>query len=336
MSFLLSSISSSSLSSSPSTSLLRLQRVFPTYLPIFAAHSLYAAILANSIILCVIEDLPLFHEDLISQELVLLFHNVSATQWHHALVAPQDLPENFGVPLWMTIAQLPNHILSILHLHGFHTFVKQIPPAIIYPTFWWIFLTMTMEQCNLYLTQSKFPPHRSPSSIPIPAPPSPTQSLLACISSPTSSDTSSSLTAINPEYGLDDDAVTRNQSFVMCIDNNRLVISAPTRLLNVPVTCHPASLLTECFQCLGRGHYREDCPHYVCPHCHLSAPGHPQTTCLSIQCDFCSRWGHSDRFCSTRICNVCDRGGYVADDCPVNILFLEQATHIFGPSTLSG
>ena len=334
--FLSSSISSSSLSSSPSTSPLQLRQVFPIYLPIFAAHSLYAAILTSPVILCIVEDLPLFHEDLISQELVLLFHDVSATQWHHTLATPQDLPEEFGIPLRMTIARLPNCILSILHLCGFHTFVKQIPPAIIYPTFRRIFLTMTMEQRNLYLAQSELPPHRSPSPIPIPAPPSPTTSLLACISSSTPSNTSSSLTAVDPKYGLDDDTVACNQSFIMHISNNHLVISAPTRLLNIPVTCCPASLLTECFWCLGRGHYQEDCPHYVCPHCHLSAPGHPQTACLSIQCDFCSCWGHSDRFCPTRICNVCDRGGHITDDCLVNILSPEQATHIFGPSTSSG
>ena len=131
MLFLSSSISLSSLSSSPFTSLLNLHHVFPTFLPIFAAHLLYAAILANPIILCIVEDLPLFCEDLISQELVLLFHDISTTLRHHTLAALQDLPEKFGIPLCMTIAQLPNHILSILHLHGFHTFIEQIPPAII-------------------------------------------------------------------------------------------------------------------------------------------------------------------------------------------------------------
>ena len=88
MSFLSSSISSSSLSSLPSTSPPYLRHIFPTYLLVFAAHSLYAAIFANSIILHIVEDLPLFHKDLICQELVLLFHNVSTTQRYHALAAP--------------------------------------------------------------------------------------------------------------------------------------------------------------------------------------------------------------------------------------------------------
>ena len=80
MSFLSSSISSSSLSSLSSPSPLRLRRVFPTYLPIFATHLLYAAILANPVVLHAVEDLPLFHEDVLCQELVHLFHDVSSAQ----------------------------------------------------------------------------------------------------------------------------------------------------------------------------------------------------------------------------------------------------------------
>ena len=308
------------MSSSLSTSPLWSHLVFPTYLPIFSAHSLYAAILANPIILRVIEDLPLFCEDLISQELVRLFHNVSAIQQYHALAALQDLPEDFGIPLRMTIAHLPNRILSILYLHGFHSFVEQILPTIRYPAFQRIVLSMTMEQRDSYLSQSELPPHRSLSPLPVPAPHSPTLSLLTWLSSPALSNASFSLTAVNPEYGLDEDALARSQSFVVRISKNCLVISAPTCLLNVLITHQPTSLLTECFRCSGRGHYREDCSQYICPYCNVSAPRHPQTSCLSIQCDFCSCWEHSDRFCPTRICNLCDQGGHITNDCPTNVL----------------
>ena len=165
MLFLSFSISSLSLSSSPSTFPLHSCRVFPTYLPTFAVHSLYAAILANPVVLHAIEDLPLFHEDLICQELVQLFHNVSASQRYHALSAPKDLLADFGVPLQMVLARLPNHILSILHLHGFHAFVEQILPATIYPTFWHIFLTMTMEQRDHCYNSFFFTCHSSSDSL---------------------------------------------------------------------------------------------------------------------------------------------------------------------------
>jgi hypothetical protein len=99
MSFLSSSLSSSSLSSSSSTSPLRSRQVSPTCLPTYAAHSLYAAILADPVILCVVEDLPLYEEDVICQELVCLCHDVSTTQRYHHLASPHDLPVEFGIPL---------------------------------------------------------------------------------------------------------------------------------------------------------------------------------------------------------------------------------------------
>jgi hypothetical protein len=113
MSFLSSSLSSSSLSSSSSTFPLHSHRVSPTCLPTYATHSLYAAILADPVIHRVVEDLPLYEEDLICQELVRLFHNVSTTQRYHHLASPHDLPVEFGIPLRMSIAALPQRVLNI-------------------------------------------------------------------------------------------------------------------------------------------------------------------------------------------------------------------------------
>ena len=33
---------------------------------------------------------------------------------------------------------------------------------------------------------------------------------------------------------------------------------------------------------------------------------------------------------------VCDQGGHIVDDCPINVLSPEQATHIFGSSSNFG
>ena len=200
--------------------------------------------------------------------------------------------KNLAFPI---ICPLPTSLIafysSFIFMDSIHLLNRYVPPAILYPTFQWIFLAITMEQYDLYLTQSEFPPPQSPSPISVPAPIFP-NSLLFQLSSPTPLDTSSSLTPVDTEFGLDKDAVAQNQLFVVHIGNNQPVISSPTRLLYVSVTYHPTSLLTGCFWCLGWGHYRENFPHYICPNCHLSAPGHPQTACLSIQCDFCSQWGH--------------------------------------------
>ena len=115
------------LSSSSSTSPLRSQRVVPTLLPNYTVHLLYTGILTNPIALCTVEDLPLYDEDLICQELIHLFHLVSSTQRYHALSAPSDLPTPFGIPLCTSLNALLGRILNILHLHGFHTFVERVP-----------------------------------------------------------------------------------------------------------------------------------------------------------------------------------------------------------------
>ena len=65
----------------------------------------------------------------------------------------------------------------------------------------------------------------------------------------------------------------------MQLGNNRPVISAPTCLLNVPISRRPASMLTECFRCFGTGHCREDCPLYVCP---IATPPPPDTLRLLV------------------------------------------------------
>jgi hypothetical protein len=146
MSFLSSSLSSSSLSSSSSTSPLHSRQVSPTCSPTYTAHSLYAAILTDPVILHVVEDLPLYEEDVICQELVRLFHDVSITQCYHHLASSHDLPVEFGVPLRMRIAALPQRVLNILYLHRFHVFVSMLPPNVIYPTFRRVYLSMTMEE----------------------------------------------------------------------------------------------------------------------------------------------------------------------------------------------
>jgi hypothetical protein len=235
MSFLSSSLSSSSLSSSSSTSPLRSRQVSPTCLPIYTAHSLYAAILADPVILRIVEDLPLYEEDVICQELVCLFHDVSTTQRYHHLVSPHDLPVEFGIPLRMNIAALPQRVLNILHLHGFHVFVSMLPPNVIYPTFCRVYLSMTMEEHDRYIETSQLPNPRSPSPVPVPPPSNSTPSLISRLSSPPPSSTSSSPTAVNSELGLDEDMVELNQSFMVRVGNDHPILSAPTGLVHVPI-----------------------------------------------------------------------------------------------------
>ena len=163
MSFLSSSVSSSSLSTpTGSTSLLRFHSVYPSFLPLHGIHSLYAAILETPIILHTIEEIPLFCEDAISHELVRLFHGITQAQCHlHSLERPL---EDSHIPLRMNLAELPRHIISALHLHGFGTFVSLLSPEIIYPTFHQIFFSFTQAERDSYLE------HLEHASMPLPQP----------------------------------------------------------------------------------------------------------------------------------------------------------------------
>ena len=38
-----------------------------------------------------------------------------------------------------------------------------------------------------------------------------------------------------------------------------------------------------CTQCYHLGHYREDCPFYQCPYCHIMQPRHDENRCLDCQ-----------------------------------------------------
>ena len=102
-----------------------------------------------------IEEMPLFIEDTISQELVHLFHDTTMAQNYHFLSTPSDLPAEYGILLRLTLACIPECTLSLLHLHGFHTFVTCISPTLIYPTFRCIFFTMSMGERDHYITQAE-------------------------------------------------------------------------------------------------------------------------------------------------------------------------------------
>ena len=135
---------------------------------------------------------PPFHEDSISHELVCLFHGITRTQCHlHSSERPL---EDLHIPLCMSLAELPAHIPTALHLHGFRTFVSMLPPKTIYPTFHRLFLLFSQEEHDNYLEHldhTTMPlPCLSPLTCPIPPP------LSARLSLPTPSMTPSSPTTV--------------------------------------------------------------------------------------------------------------------------------------------
>ena len=282
-------MSSSSLSTpTGSTSLLQLHSVYPSFLPIHGIHSLYTIILETPIVLHAVEEIPIFHEDSILHELIHLFHGI--TQVQHLLHPSERLLEDSHIPFHMNLAELPAHILTALYLHGFGTFISMLPPETIYLTFWHIFLSFSQEEHNNYLeyldhvTMSL--PCLSPSTHPIPPP------LAARLSSPPPSMTPSSPTAINSSTPDNSNTDEEDHAFPIPCDatqhiqlpSGTWVLSSPTQVLPWPDSTHLTltSPLTKCFHCHLLSHYHEDCPTYTCPHCYLSALGHPSSACLAL------------------------------------------------------
>ena len=117
-------------------------------------------------------QIPLFHEDSISHELVHLFHGIIRAQCHlHSLERPL---EDSHIPLHMNLAEIPRHVLTALHLHRFGTFVSMLPPETIYPTFCHIFFSFSQAEHDSYLEcldhASMSLPWPSPPACPIPPP----------------------------------------------------------------------------------------------------------------------------------------------------------------------
>ena len=192
-----------------------------------------------------IEEMPLFIEDTISQKLVCLFHDTTMVQNYHFLSAPLDLPAKYGIPLRLTLACIPEHTLSLLHLHSFHTFVTHISPTLIYPTFCYIFFTMSMGERDHYITQAELL-HHHPDSLPLMIPPLSSSvntsitELHTQISSPSLSKTLETPTAVESTIssdGIDTDARMLIWSYNITLSLGQHILSSPTCVLLDVIPC---------------------------------------------------------------------------------------------------
>ena len=327
MSFL-SSTHTPSAMSTPSSPLCQ-RHVFPLFFPTNVAYLLYAAVIDTPHLLHALEDDPLYQDDTITHKLNHLFHGISQAQ--QLLSA-----ETTKFPLHFTLDVLPNCILSILHTYGFATFIEQIPPTTIYPTFQCIYFSLPQDQCNSYIEQlEQFLLHCPRSHSPVSVLPPLTSRLY----SPPPADTPMAVESDNDSDKSYEQTIpiSTNHPQTFTLDNRRNILSSPFHILPQPDQLHIplATSNTTCFQCHGNSHYWEDCPDYICPHCCIANPSHPSHLCLTIQCDFCHNWGHMAANCPHRNCGVCSTPGHIVDNCLFEHLSPSQAAAIYERTSAS-
>ena len=320
------SYTTSSLSSSPSSptfnlSFLRSYPVYPCILPTSVTYTLYIAVVTNATILYELEKLPFYESDAISQELVCLLHNARRLQSYYSCSVPD--PDQ---ALLLVTGDLVRRTLNTLHLHGFHTYITCLSAETLFPVFSPLYLSMTPLDRERYqeiitskpaepvikVTLSPIPVPPPSSSVTVSSPTSLTLSLASCLSSRPGSPSISLASRISsrppsptstlvPETGFSQENALLRAAYMQWTTTGHRIVSAPTQTLPGIFLKPPATPDTQCFHCHNKGHYRENCPSYHCPHCHEMAPGHPSHLCLQTRCSFCKRWGHSDRACPHRI-----------------------------------
>ena len=305
---------------SPSSSIsdlsfLCLHPVYPCVLPTSVTYTLYVAVVTNAPVLYELEKLPFYESDAISQELVRLLHDALRLRAYYSSSTPD--PDQ---ALLLITGDLVQRTLNTLHLHGFHMYITRLSAGTLLPIFSPIFLSMSpfdQERYREIISSEPAEPITEVTLSPIPVPPpqstvspsSPSSlstSLASRISSrpgsPSlmsriSSRPASPTPTLVPETGFSQENTLLRSAYTQRTTTGHRIVSTPTQVLPSLFLKPPATPDTQCFHCHNKGHCRENCLAYRCPHCHEMAPGHPSHLCLRTRCTFCKRWGHSDRAC---------------------------------------
>ena len=301
----------SSISSSPSSplssasfefSFLNSSPVYPCILPTPVTYTLYVTVITNAAVLYEIEKLPFYESDAISLELVRLLHDAQRLQSYYPLSTPE--PDQ---ALLLITGELVQRTLNTLHLHGFHSYITRLPPKVLLPVFKPIFLSLSPYERERYqeiITSKPCEPVTEVTLQPLPVCAPSTWSscstaspITPSLASHISSRPASPSETLVSESGFSQENALLRSAAMHVTSEGRRLISSPTQTLPRVFLKPPTTPSTQCFLCHNKGHYRENCPSYQCPHCHEVAPGHPSHLCLWTRCTFCKHWGHSDRVC---------------------------------------
>ena len=264
---------------------------YPAYLcilPTSVTYTLYVAVVTNATILYEVEKLPFYESDAISQELVRLLHDALRLQSYYSSSTPD--PDQ---ALLLVTGDLVHRTLNTLHLHGFHTYITRLPAETILPVLLPLYQSMSpldRERYREIVTSEPIDPTIKITLSPVPVPPpascttvssptSLTSSLASCLSSRPSSPSISLASCISsrppsptttlvPETGFSQENALLCTTYMQQTTTGHQIVSAPTQTLLGIFLKPPATPDTQCFRCHNKGHYRENCPSYRCPHCH--------------------------------------------------------------------
>ena len=156
-------------------------------------------------------------------------------------------------------------------------------PSLIAPIFQHIYLSLPQDQCDSYIERLEQFFHHHPQSLsPVPVLPPLTSRLYF----PPPADTPLAVELDNNSNESYEQTIpiSTDHPQTFTLDNGQNVLFFPFCVLPRPNQLHiPLTTPdTTCFQCHGNGHYREDCPDYICPHCRIANPGHPSCLCLTV------------------------------------------------------
>jgi len=274
------------------------------HLPLNGVHNLYAAVLENPVALFAIEQDQEYKETPLVHHYIRLYHNYARGRVD--LISASTL-SSIALQRWSNrLAAMRFEILQLLVLVEYGKFFEQCIPHDILQSLLRTTLLLVPEVLREeYLSNADGRVFFEPADPTIV--PSPSDSVNQVDAAPTPSPIPSPAQSPRPVP-----PPLRRRSGLSSLDFSRLgrvvssvlsaaaesrpdsvLVTSPTpsagsshrspdraRPLRRQTPAHPGILNHHrCFQCGSRRHFKQDCPLWECPFCHITAPGHLSTAC---------------------------------------------------------
>jgi len=271
------------------------------HLPLNGTHNLYAAVLENPVALFAIKQDPEFRTTPLVHHYIQLYHNYVRARVD--LTTASTL-SSIALQRWSNrLAAMRFEILQLLMLVEYGKYIEKCVPAEILQSLLRTTLLLLPDIYREEYLSNKDGritfEHVDPTIVP-----SPSDLVKQVDSVPTEPmvpTPAQSPRPVPPPFrrrsgllSLDFTRLGRVVSSVLSAaadsrpDSNSVTSPTPSagnspdraRPLRRQTPAHPGILNHHrCFQCGSRRHFKQDCPLWECPFCHISAPGHLSTAC---------------------------------------------------------